>query len=110
MHELAITRGIVEICEKNADGRKVTAVIVEIGALSGVVPEAVEFSFEACASGTVVEGARLIIDRIAARGRCPECGAESAPATYYDPCPACGGYGLEILAGEEMRVKEMEVD
>ncbi len=110
MHELAITESIVEICEKNAGGRPVRSVTLEIGALSGVVPEAVEFCFEACTDGTLLAGARLVIERIAARGRCTTCGAEFALTAYYDPCPGCGGFAVEILGGEELRVKELEVE
>ena len=57
MHEMSITQGIIDICEKHAGGRRVLSVDVEIGELSSVVPEAVEFCFEACSQGTLLEGA-----------------------------------------------------
>jgi hydrogenase nickel incorporation protein HypA/HybF len=110
VHELSITQGVVEICEKNAGGRRIVSVTLEIGALSGVVPDAIEFCFDACTQDTPLKGARLIIERVPARGRCHRCGAEFAVAAYYDPCPACGGFGAELLSGEELRVKELEVD
>lgn len=110
MHEMAITQSVVDICERSAGGRRITSVTLEIGDLSGVVPDAVEFCFDACTRGTPLEGARLFIERVPARGRCHGCGAEFAVAAYYDPCPACGAYGVELLAGEELRVKELEVD
>ena len=110
MHELSITQGVVEICAEKAAGRRVIAVVLEIGVLSGVVPEAVEFAFEVCSSGTPLEGARLDIERVAARGRCRSCGAEFPVQTYYDPCPACTLYGAELLSGEELRVRELEVE
>jgi hydrogenase nickel incorporation protein HypA/HybF len=110
MHELSITQGVVDICEKNATGRRVTAVVLEIGALSGVIPESVEFCFEACTRGTSLDGAKLIIERIPARGRCDECATEFSLKAYYEPCPGCGSYRVTILSGEELRVKELEVD
>jgi hydrogenase nickel incorporation protein HypA/HybF len=109
LHEMSITQSIVEICESNATGRQVLSVVLEIGELSNIVPDSVEFCFEACTRETLLEGARLVIDRIAGRGRCRECNAEFALHSYYDPCPACSGYQVEILAGEELRVKELEV-
>jgi hydrogenase nickel incorporation protein HypA/HybF len=109
VHELSITESVVDICEKNAVGRRVLSVTLEIGALSGVVPEAVEFCFDACTTDTLLEGARLVIEQVAARGRCAECGAEFAISAYYDPCSACGGFRVGIIAGEELRVKELEV-
>jgi len=110
MHELSITQSVVAICEKNAEGRRVLAVTLEIGELSGVVPEAVEFCFEACANGTLLEGARLTIERIAGHGSCPSCGGEFPLRSYFDPCPGCGGYGVRVIAGEELRVRELEVE
>jgi hydrogenase nickel incorporation protein HypA/HybF len=110
VHEFSITQSVVEICEKNAAGRRVSAVVLEIGALSGVMPDAVEFCFEACVQGTLLEGAILTIERIPGAGCCSHCGAEFQVRAYYDPCPACGGYGVAITAGEELRVRELEVD
>ena len=110
MHELSITQSVVEICEKNAGGRRVLAVTLELGELSGIVPDAVEFCFEACTKGTLLEGARLIIARVSPKGLCRECGSEFPVSAYYDSCPTCGGYTVELMRGEEMRVKELEVE
>ena len=110
MHEMSITQGIVDICESAAAGKRVLAVVLEIGELGNVVPEAVEFCFEACTRDTLLDGARLIIERPPGRGRCRECAAEFAVKAYYESCPACGGYHVDILSGEELRVKELEVE
>ncbi|MDD2321213.1 MAG: hydrogenase maturation nickel metallochaperone HypA [Geobacteraceae bacterium] len=110
MHELSLTQGVVDICESSAGGRRVTAVVLQIGELSSVVPEAVEFCFEACSRGTLLEGARLIIEQIPARGRCGDCSTEFPLRSYYNSCPSCAGHRVTIISGEELRVKEMEVD
>jgi hydrogenase nickel incorporation protein HypA/HybF len=110
MHEMSITQSIVEICEQHAAGRRVLSVTLEIGRLAGVVPESVEFCFAACAVGTVLEGADLVIETIPGQGRCHGCGAEFACSSYYEPCPSCGGYQVELLKGEELRVKELDVE
>ncbi|WP_298439979.1 hydrogenase maturation nickel metallochaperone HypA [Geobacter sp.] len=110
MHEMSITQSVVEICEKNAEGRRVLAVTLEIGELSGVVAEAVEFCFEACIRDTLLEDARLTIERVPGRGECPACRASFPLKTYFDPCPSCGAYGVRVTAGEELRVKELEVE
>lgn len=110
MHELSIVAGVVDICEQHADGRRVQAVVLEIGSLSGVVPEALEFCFAAGTSGTLLEGARLEIERVAATGYCDACGELSAIESFVDACPRCGGFPLEIRSGQEMRVKELEVE
>lgn len=113
MHEVSITRSIVEIAERTAreqGAARVISVTVAIGALSGVVPEAVEFCFEACTKETLLEGTRLVIDRIPGRGKCRQCGAEISLDPYTFACPACSGYDLERLQGEELKMIEMEVD
>lgn len=110
MHEMSITQGVVEICESNAAGRRVTSVVLEIGELSNIIPEAMEFCFEACTRDTQLDGATLVIERIPGRGRCNDCGAEFHIKAYYENCPSCGGYKVDVLAGEELRVKELEVE
>ncbi len=109
MHELSITQGIIDLCVQHAGGHRILGVVVEIGDLSGVVPEAVEFAFDACSRGTSLEGARLQIVRIPGRGHCRSCGAEFSLSSLYDPCASCGTYGITVTAGEEMRVREIEV-
>ena len=110
MHELSIAQGIIEVCEQHAKGRRVKSVIVQIGALSGVVPEALEFCFEAAVSGSLLEGSSLEIERIKATAWCDSCDSMSEVSGFTEACPNCGGFPLEIRTGEEMRVKELEVE
>ena len=110
MHEMSITQGIIEICEQHAGGRRVLSLDVEIGELSSVVPDAVEFCFEACSRGTLLEGARLNIVRIPGRGHCLDCGTDTPLTAVFGSCARCGGYRVTIEAGEEMRVREIEID
>jgi hydrogenase nickel incorporation protein HypA/HybF len=90
--------------------RRVKTVWLEIGALSGVEPEAIAFCFDAVARGSVAEGARLEIAPVAGRGTCIECGGDVPLANRFDACTRCGAYGVQPHAGLEMRVKELEVD
>lgn len=113
MHELSLTQNLIDIAEEHARREGATVIsslTLEIGALSGVIPEAVEFAFEACTKGTLAEGARLEILQIPAIGRCMECDEECALESLTDACPECGSYALEVLTGQEMTLTEMEVD
>ncbi len=110
MHEMAITQGIIDLCLEHAGGRQVRSLEVEIGELSSVVPDAIEFCFEACSCETLLEGARLTIIRIPGRGQCQECGQETPLTELYGACRHCGGNRVVIVAGEELRVREIEVD
>lgn len=108
MHELSITQSIVSICEDNAGGAAVKRVTLEIGKLSAIMPDAVRFCFEVCAAGTVVEGAELVIIETPGRAVCRTCGEEAAIAALFGKC-VCGSSDLRIVAGEEMKVRELEV-
>jgi hydrogenase nickel incorporation protein HypA/HybF len=109
MHELSITRNIVAIVSDAANGRRVRRVTLEIGKLSGVVPDAVAFCFDVATQGTALEGAALDINEIEGRARCLDCGAEFPTATLFDAC-ACGSRRVARLAGEELNVKSMDLE
>lgn len=110
MHELSITQSILALCEEQARGHRVEVVVVEIGSLSGVIPESIEFCFDACSRGTLLNGARIEIEIVPGLGRCPVCEVEVPLQSIFDSCPSCGAYGLQVLAGEELRVKELELE
>ena len=108
MHELGITRSMVAICAENSNGALAKRVTLEIGKLSAIMPDAVRFCFDICAKGTVVEGATLEILEISGLGKCKSCGSNVELKQLVGRC-ACGSNDLQIVAGEELKVKEMEV-
>ncbi len=110
MHEMSITQGIIDICLQHAGGRHVLSLEVEIGELSSIVPEAVEFCFEACSRDTLLHGAALSITRIPGKGICLDCHAETPLPELFAACSICGSNNVKVIAGEEMRVREMEVE
>lgn len=107
MHELAITQGVVDMVSDRMEGR-ITAVRLEIGRLSGVLPGAVRFCFDVCCAGTRLEGARLDIVEPTASARCQRCAAEFEPASVLALCP-CGSADVTVLAGRELRVTGVDV-
>ena len=109
MHELGITRNIVAVVGEAANGRRVRRVMLEIGKLSGVVPDALAFCFDAVTRGTPLEGAALEIREIDGRARCIACNAEFATLDFFAVC-ACGSRRVAYVAGEELNIKAMEVD
>lgn len=110
MHEMSITQGIIDLCLQHAGGRRILSLEVDIGELSSVVPEAIEFCFEACSKDTLLEGARIGITRIPGKGLCQQCGSETVLAELFASCSFCGSCQVKILSGEEMRVREIEVE
>jgi hydrogenase nickel incorporation protein HypA/HybF len=113
MHEMSLTEGVVEILQEEAGRQgfaRVRTVWLEIGALSGVEPEAMEFCFDAATRGTLAEGARLEIVRTPGQGWCLNCEKTVALSERFGACPECGGHKVQMTGGDEMRVKELEVE
>jgi hydrogenase nickel incorporation protein HypA/HybF len=108
VHELAITEEIVALVSERASGGRVTRVVLEIGRLSAVLPDAVRFCFDVCAEGTPLEGAALEVIETPGRARCRACQAEVALLRPFGTC-ACGGTDLEWLGGDELKIKAIEV-
>ena len=112
MHELGIMQNIITSVQQYADDNEITEivkVIVEVGQISGVVPESLEFCFGVCAKDTVLEGSRLEIERVAAIGRCKECGEEFNLMENDFTCPSCSGVEWDVVSGRELVIKGLEV-
>ena len=112
MHELALTEGILRILEAEADRQaftRVRAVWLDLGALSHAEPDAIRFCFDVVMKGTLADGARLDILRSPGKGWCMACAAEVALGRRFDPCPLCGGHQVQVIGGDTMQIKELEV-
>lgn len=113
MHELGITQSLIEIALQAAEkqqARKIHSVTLEVGSLAGVVAEALQFCFEACSKQTLLEGSCLLIEMIPARARCRDCATEFPLEDLLACCPQCRGVASDLLCGDELRIKEMEID
>jgi hydrogenase nickel incorporation protein HypA/HybF len=114
MHEMSLTEGVVRILEDQAAAHgftRVKTVWLEIGELSTVVPDSMEFCFEAVAKGNPLTAeTRLEIIRVPGAAWCMDCATSVAVTSRVDLCPQCGGTKLAVTAGEEMRIKELEVE
>ncbi|WP_044896538.1 hydrogenase maturation nickel metallochaperone HypA [Bacillus alveayuensis] len=112
MHELSIAHSLVEIAIEAADNagmKEVKSLYLKLGALSGVVKEALEFSFDVVIEGTPLEGARLIIEDVPVKVFCPDCQeAHILPEPFPMRCPECGTKTGEVLEGREMELYALE--
>jgi len=110
MHELGITENIVAMVAEHAKNSNVKRLTLEIGQLSAIMPDAIQFCFDICSRGTVLEGATLEIIRIPGLGKCRQCGAEVPLNEPFGLCQSCGTAKLDIIKGQELKIKEMEVE
>ncbi|HXN83850.1 MAG TPA: hydrogenase maturation nickel metallochaperone HypA [Myxococcales bacterium] len=108
MHELGIVQDVIELVSERSRGARVARVVLEIGALSAVLPDAVRFCFDVASEGTPLAGAMLQIIETPGQARCRACGRTFELLQPFGRC-ACGGTDLEWLRGEELRIREMEV-
>lgn len=112
MHEMSIAQSIVEIVEDvlgEQGNPGVEKVFVTVGRMAGVVPESLAFSFEAITAGTRLEGAELVIENIPVRARCRNCGHAWEVESYVFRCERCEGTDLDVVNGDELAVREIEV-
>ena len=112
MHETSIALAVVDqiaqrACEDGHDG--VRAVVLRVGELAGVVPEALEFCFAQACAGTVAEGATLSIEAVAALARCGGCPERWPTGMPPDlTCPACGAAAAHLISGRELEIAAVE--
>ena len=113
MHEMSICESIIQIIEDEARKQafsQVKQVWLEIGLFSGIEVDALRFSFDVVSRASVAENETLNIDEIPGRGYCMDCGKAITVQQRFDPCPDCGGYQVQVTGGDEMRIKELEVE
>lgn len=112
MHEMSIARNIVEIVGdviRDQPDVRVDSVHVSIGRMVGVVHDSLRFAFNAITSDTALDGASLVIEEVPLRAHCNACGRESEMESFAARCPHCAEHNIQIVAGDELLVREIEV-
>ena len=112
MHELTIAMSLIDVaCEEAArlGNVRVEALHVQVGRLSGVVPDALTFSFELASKDTGIAGARLEIEEIPVTVFCDRCQVERIVEGVLPICPVCGEPAPRVVRGRELQLVSMEV-
>ncbi|MER5183147.1 hydrogenase maturation nickel metallochaperone HypA [Streptomyces sp. NPDC002896] len=113
MHELSLAAAVVEAAEAVAlehGAASVESVRLRVGELAGVVPDALRFSFELVADGTVLSGAELLIDEVRAVARCGGCESEfTVGSPPLMQCPTCARAAVELLTGRELELADVQL-
>ena len=114
VHELSIVYSVVESVEQALAGRnvrRVEAVNLRIGALSGVVEDALQFSYEIATQGTPLEGSRLHVAHVPVRVYCSDCGRESELESVQSfRCSHCQALTADVRGGRELEIESIEID
>ncbi|HJX03877.1 MAG TPA: hydrogenase maturation nickel metallochaperone HypA [Dehalococcoidia bacterium] len=113
MHELGITRNILEIALEQAgeaDAHKINLIHVVAGELSGIEPDCISFYFNILKKDYSLGDAELSISKVPAKLKCRSCDTEFVSSEMPWSCPGCGSLNLEIVTGGECYVESIEVD
>lgn len=115
MHEMALTRSVVDTVVQKAETAKasqVTSVTLTIGCMRDIVENLFEGLFAYLAKGTVAEGAELIIHQSPLLVKCDSCGLTYSLDVYESaswPCPVCEGTNHHVISGTEFRIDDISV-
>jgi len=113
MHELGIAESALELAlaqARSAGASRVLRMVIRVGALSGVDPEALGFAFTAILPGTAAEGANVQIDPVTAIAYCPACQKDFSPDTeHFFECPTCGQLCATVKQGRELDLVHLEM-
>ena len=113
MHEVSIIQNVIEIVTQKAienNLTKINKVSLRIGELSGVMPESLNFAFDSCIKGTMLEESTLGIEKVSALGECKTCNLEFPIEHFHKLCPSCNKFCTNIVSGYELYVNTIEGD
>lgn len=114
MHELSIAYQLIEIADdaaRRALARRVNRVYVKLGVLSGVVKDALLFSYDVAAVGTQLEGSQLVVEEVPVGIFCAVCDQLRVLDQFYTLiCPVCGTRSADIRQGRELEIVSLEVE
>ena len=112
MHEFSLTDSLIDLaCDEasKAGIARLDRIVVEIGALSGVNVDSIEFAFGILREKSPITGnAELLIEKIPGTGVCTKCGREITLEKLFLYCPDCGTPTVNITGGRDFIVKSME--
>jgi len=113
MHELSIIANLFEILEEKAEekkAKKITLVKLQVGALSGVVPEFLKTAFDIYKKDTIAAEAKLEIENIPLKIKCLKCGQEEVKEDFIFICEKCASRDLKTLAGTELLLEKVKLE
>ena len=109
MHEIGLCEGVLGVALDASRGERVERVRLCVGRLQGVVPEVFDQAWEMVSEGTAASGSLVQLVDVAVRVRCRACGQETEADEPPFDCRECGSPDVEIIAGDELLVEEVEL-
>jgi len=122
MHEMSVTRAMLDLALKHANGQRITDIHLRVGRISGIVPDSVAFYFEYLSKDTLAEGARLHFETAPFEMTCLDCGRQADLSDWEDEQPRaimvhalargcqCGSNNLRVTGGTGFHMVSLEVE
>jgi hydrogenase nickel incorporation protein HypA/HybF len=113
MHEFAITEAILSIVLQKAqevNSARITQIDLQVGKLTGFIPESIQLQFALLSKGTAAEGANLTFHQVPARLHCRRCNADFTTDSCEISCPNCRTLEIDVISGMELSVESMEIE
>lgn len=113
MHELSIATSILKTAQqevKDNGGEKILEIHLEIGKLSGVEIQSLQFVWELCVNETVLQDAKVTITEPEGKAQCAECETEFPLEKIFDSCPKCSSPFKNIISGKELKIKKLIIN
>lgn len=113
MHELSIAQSIISLAENAVPKNKpgiITAVKIQVGELSGIEIDPLQFSFNIIKENTALQQAELVIEIVPGEALCNDCGTTFHLNSFGNGCSSCNSFKLTITKGKEMKVLSISVE
>ena len=110
MHELSIALSIVDIAEeevKKNNASVVEEIVIDIGMLSNIQVDSLEFLWDQAVKASVLEGAQRKLNLVPGKARCTVCCKEFQMNEIFDACPECHDFLNEIVEGKELKIRSL---
>jgi hydrogenase nickel insertion protein HypA len=108
MHEFSIASQIADNIKEHAKGKKIEKINIQIGSLSGVFKESLEFYLQSLLKEFQSEEPVFHFTPVSASMTC-ECGFQFIAENLLNACPKCRGFKRSITAGKDCFVESIEV-
>jgi hydrogenase nickel incorporation protein HypA/HybF len=112
MHEFSICQALLQQLEELAachGAHSVRRVTVQVGPLSGIEPSLLSAAFAVARHGGCAQDAELTLESLPLRIRCASCATEAEAAHDQLCCPACGSCCTQLLSGDELLLRRVEL-
>lgn len=113
MHEMSIAQSILDIVAETLNDQsqgQLKEVVVQIGELTAVVPESLQFCYNVIIEDTPYKGSHLKVQILPVHGQCETCQSEFEIKNLQFICPKCQSKDVQVNQGQELKISHLEVE